>query len=237
LLSESCGQTRNHFSLCIPDGLSPAPRELCNRTIQLKHEIDARIRPKDSVCEQCRDFTHPGRCMRTAQHQKIMNRSNSSHGDSAVMTKLSASATTSVIEAPSWTTRAKPKGISRVPTHAVRPVEERRAYTRAKLSLALRLRRIAGQRGNHTLTLRTSNISSSGVLFHCPQHIEPGTPVELEVCLVDRPLGRGTVRMMTEAHVVRAEPAQRSGWHTLAVCFDEITFHREEPIPSRIQKH
>ena len=61
-------------------------------------------------------------------------------------TELSARSATSVADPPSWTTRAKPKGIARVPTHAVRPPEERRSYARAKLSLPLRVKRIAGQR-------------------------------------------------------------------------------------------
>ena len=173
--------------------------------------------------------------MRTARQQKLMSRSDSSHGET-VIERLSASSATTVVDPPSWTTRAKPKGISRVPTHAVRHVEERRAYTRAKLSLPLRLNRIAGQRENKHQSLRTTNISSSGVLFLYPQRIEPGTPLEIEVCLVDRPFGRGTVKMKTEAHVVRAEPAPRHGWHALAVTFDDITFLREEPIPSRFQR-
>jgi hypothetical protein len=97
----------------------------------------------------------------------------------------------------------------------------------------LRVNRIAGQRELKHQSMRTSNISSSGVLFLCPERIEPGTPVELEVCLVDRPFGRGSVKMKTEAHVVRAEPALRHGWHALAVTFDDITFLREEPLPSR----
>jgi hypothetical protein len=171
--------------------------------------------------------------MRTARHEKHMNRSDSSRGDSAATERLSAHSATSVVEPPLWTTRAKPKGISRVPTHAVRPVEERRAYTRAKLSLPLRLKRIAGQREHRYQSLRTANISSSGVLFLCPQRIDPGTPLEIEVCLVDRPFGRGTVKMKTEAHVVRAESSPRNGWHALAVSFDDITFQREEPLPSR----
>ncbi|MGH9681349.1 MAG: PilZ domain-containing protein [Candidatus Acidiferrales bacterium] len=166
-----------------------------------------------------------------------MDRSDSSGSEAAITRKLSASSATSIIDPPSWTTRAKPKGIARVPTHAVRPVAERRAYIRATLSLSLRLKRIAGQRRFSTQPLRTTNISSSGVLFLSPVHIEPGTPVQLEVCLVDRPMGRGTVTMKTDAHVVRAEPASRPGWHSLAACFDEITFHREEPFPSRFQKH
>ena len=174
--------------------------------------------------------------MRTARNPKVMSESESSRDESAPIKKLSAHAATTVMDVPLWTTRAKPKGISRVPTHAVRPVEERRAYARAKLSLPLRLKRIAGQREHQQQILRTTNISSSGVLFLYPQRIEPGTPIELEVCLVDRPLGRGTVRMMTEAHIVRAEPASKPGWHALAACFDDITFQRDEPLPSRFER-
>jgi hypothetical protein len=142
-----------------------------------------------------------------------------------------------VADPPLWTTRAKPKGIARVPTHAVRPPEERRAYARAKLSLPLRVNRIAGQKERSGELLRTANISSSGVLFLCPQRIEPGTPIQIEVCLVDRPFGRGTVKMKTEAHIVRAEAAARPGWHSLAATFDDITFQREEPMPSRFERH
>jgi hypothetical protein len=100
----------------------------------------------------------------------------------------------------------------------------------------LRLNRIAGQRENKTQSLRTANISSSGVLFLYPKRIEPGTPLEIEVYLVDRPFGCGTVKMRTEAHIVRAEPGPRQGWHALAATFDEITFLREEQIPSRFQR-
>lgn len=174
--------------------------------------------------------------MRTVRTHKLMDQSNPSRG-TAVITELSARSATSVIDPPSWTTRAKPKGIARVPTHSVRPPEERRSYARAKLSLPLRVKRIAGQREQVEETLRTTNISSSGVLFLCPQRIEPGTPIEIEVCLVDRPFGRGTVRMRTEAHIVRAEPASRPGWHALAATFDDITFQREEPLPARFQRH
>jgi hypothetical protein len=174
--------------------------------------------------------------MRTVRTHKLMDQSNPSRGVAAVK-ELSARSATSVIEPPSWTTRAKPKGIARVPTHSVRPPEERRSYARAKLSLPLRVKRVAGQREPMGEPLRTTNISSSGVLFLCPQRIEPGTPVEIEVCLVDRPFGRGTVRMRTEAHIVRAEPASRPGWHSLAATFDDITFQREEPLPSRFQRH
>jgi hypothetical protein len=109
-----------------------------------------------------------------------MNRSESGRGEPpAAKENHSADVATTVADPPSWTTRAKPKGIARVPTHAVRPVEERRTYTRANLSLPLRLKRIAGQRERKNQILRTTNISSSGVLFLCPQRIEPGTPIEI----------------------------------------------------------
>lgn len=173
--------------------------------------------------------------MRTVRTPKSMDPTSPSRGAAAVK-ELSARSATAVAELPSWTTRAKPKGIARIPTHTVRPAEERRSYARAKLSLPLRIRRIAGQRERFEEILRTTNISSSGVLFLCPRRIEPGTPIEIEVCLVDRPFGRGTVRMKTEAHIVRAEPAARPGWHSLAATFDDITFQREEPLPARFQR-
>jgi hypothetical protein len=174
--------------------------------------------------------------MRTVRQPRIVNQCNTNGGEPAAIKELSVASINSLADAPDWTTRAKPKGISRVPTHAVRPVEERRAFTRAKLSLSLRVKRVAGVRRPSRL-LQTANISSSGVLFLCPQHIDPGTSLELEVRLVDRPLGQGTVKMTTEARVVRAEPASRSGWHILAASFDEIRFHREDLIPPRIHKH
>src|ERR1700722_5999897 len=174
--------------------------------------------------------------MRTTRTQKLMDQSDPSRGNPRTK-ELSPISATLVTDAPSWITRANPKGMARVPTYSIRPPEERRAYSRAKLSLSLRVKRIAGQRENEVETLRTTNISSSGVLFLCPQLIEPGTPVELEIWLVDRPLGRGSVKMLTEAHVVRADFAVRPGWHMLAVTFDDITFQREEPLPSRFQRH
>jgi hypothetical protein len=170
--------------------------------------------------------------MRTVRNQKLMDQSDPSRGKAATK-ELSARSANVIADPPPWTTRAKPKGIARVPTHSVLPPEERRAYARAKLSLPLRVKRIAGKRELLGEPLRTTNISSSGVLFLCPQRIEPGTPIEIEVCLVDRPFGRGNVKMRTEAHIVRAETSSRPGWHSLAATFDDITFQREEPLPSR----
>ncbi len=138
-------------------------------------------------------------------------------------------------ENPAGFARGSPRGFARVPTHVVGVADERRLYPRAALSLPLRLLRVAGQRESVPISLVTRNISSSGVYFLCPRRVEPGTPIELEVGLVDRPLGRGSVRMITAAHVLRAEPTDTPGWHGLAVTFDDITFARDEPIPPRYE--
>ena len=126
--------------------------------------------------------------------------------------------------------RVQTTGISRVPTHTVGRHMERRSYVRARLTLPLRMLRIAGQRDSQSHSLHTRDISSSGVFFHYPQRIEPGTPIELEVLLVDRPFGRGSVRMCTMAHVIRTEDLDKPGWHGVAATFDDINFVRDEHV-------
>jgi hypothetical protein len=127
----------------------------------------------------------------------------------------------------------RPLGISGVPTHTVGRASERRGYARARLSLTLRVQRIAGQREAEPLPLQTHDISSTGVFFLSPRRIEPGTPVELEVLLLNRPLGRGTVRMQTVGHIVRVDESSNPGWHGLAANFDDISFLRDESMPPR----
>ena len=128
---------------------------------------------------------------------------------------------------------AKPRVFARVPTHAVGVAHDRRHCARAYLQLPLHLRAVEGRVEPVSVTLLTQNISSSGVFFLCPRWISPGSAIELEVGLVDRPLGRGSVRMTTAAHVVRIEPAQTPGWHGVAVSFDDFDFERDEPVPPR----
>jgi len=110
-------------------------------------------------------------------------------------------------------------------------VRERRLYVRASLALPLNVRSVAGKADTGLPALTTQDISSSGIFFLCPRRIEPGTPIEMEITLVDKPLGRGTVRMRTQACVVRAENAPTPGWHGVAAAFDDITFIRDEPFP------
>lgn len=127
-------------------------------------------------------------------------------------------------------TLQRPRGIARVPTHTVGHASERRAYVRANLTLPLSVRTIAGRPETSLTALSTQDISSSGIFFLCPRRIEPGTPIEMEVVLVDNS-GRGTVKMRTQACVVRAQDATKPGWHGLAAAFDDITFIRDESFP------
>jgi len=92
----------------------------------------------------------------------------------------------------------------------------------------LRVQRIAGQRDMEERSLRTRDISSIGVYFFCRRLlIDPGTPVELELLVVDQPIRAARRRMLTEAHIVaRGRLRKKPGWHGLAAAFDDISFHR-----------
>jgi hypothetical protein len=126
-------------------------------------------------------------------------------------------------------------GMRRIPTYAVGRAQERRRYIRVRLKIPLRVQRVAGQREIEERSLHTQDISSIGVYFLSPRLIEPGTPIELELLVVDHPFTHGTVRMRTEAHVVRADNTEQPGWHGLAAAFDDIRFLRDEDLPPRFQ--
>ncbi len=130
---------------------------------------------------------------------------------------------------------ARPRIFPQVPTHAVGYASERRIAARANLRLPVRLTRVGERNEPVPVTLLTQNISSSGIYFLAPRWIEPGTPVELEVGLVDRPLGQGSVRMRTAAHVVRIDTSELPGWHGLAASFDDFAFDRDESVPQRYE--
>ncbi len=120
----------------------------------------------------------------------------------------------------------------RVPTHAISVAEDRRRSPRAYLSLPLQLTSIEGRSEAAPITLVTKNISSSGIYFLAPRSIEPGTAIELQVALIERPLGRGSVRLKTAAHVVRMEDCDVPGWFGFAASFDDIDFDRDDLVPS-----
>jgi len=129
-----------------------------------------------------------------------------------------------------------PRQFVRVPTHAVGVHPEQRQYPRAKLKLPLRLRAVGGVPEQHPITLVMRNISSTGIYFLCPKHVGVGTKVELEVVLVSKPMGRGSVVMTTLARVCRVEPAAVPGWYGLAACFDDVQFGHDDKMPSRFLK-
>lgn len=126
-----------------------------------------------------------------------------------------------------------PRRFARVPTHAVGVARENRRYPRAKLSLPLRLIRVGQLREPFPVTLVTRNISSSGIYFLAPRNLELGAAIELEVALVDRPLGQGRVQMCTAAHIVRAEDTETPGWRGYAATFDDFSLQRDDVIPLR----
>lgn len=126
-----------------------------------------------------------------------------------------------------------PRRFTRVPTHAIGVAAERRRYPRASLCLPLRLTKIAGVEQDTPITLVTRNISSSGIYFLAPREIEIGTAIELEVALIERPLGFGSVQMCTAAHIVRAEDTTTPGWRAYAASFDDFALQRDDRVPRR----
>lgn len=124
------------------------------------------------------------------------------------------------------------KTFLRVPTHAISVAEDRRRSPRAYLGLPLQLVSIAGCAEAAPVTLITKNISSSGVYFLAPRNITPGTAIELQISLIERPFGRGSVRLRTAAHIVRTEDCGVTGWCGFAASFDDIDFDRDDLVPS-----
>lgn len=128
---------------------------------------------------------------------------------------------------------AQARRFARVPTHAVGVHPEHREYPRATLKLPLRLRSVHGVPQDFPVTLVTRDISSTGVYFLCPMQLAAGTPIELEIVLVSRPMGRGNVVIATMAHVQRIEAAAMPGWYGVAASFDDVQFDRDDRVPSR----
>jgi PilZ domain-containing protein len=126
-----------------------------------------------------------------------------------------------------------PRRFTRVPTHAIGVAQERRRYPRASLCLPLRLTRVGDVAEPIPVTLVTRNISSSGVYFLAPRDLAPGTAIELEVALVERPLGCGRVEMCTAAHIIRSEETETPGWRGYAASFDDFALKRDDVIPLR----
>jgi hypothetical protein len=126
-----------------------------------------------------------------------------------------------------------PRRFIRVPTHAVGVHPEHREYPRASLQLPLKLHSINGIVEDFPITLVTRDISSTGVYFLCPKALPMDALIELQIVLVSRPLGQGNVVMASHAHVRRIHPAAVPGWFGIAANFDDVSFDRDDFIPSR----
>ena len=134
------------------------------------------------------------------------------------------------------TAEPQPRRFMRVPTHAVGVLPEHREYPRATLKLPLKLRSVNGMAEHFPITLVTRDISSTGVYFLCPKPLSVGAALELEIVLVNKPLGQGNVVLATRAHVQRYEAAAMPGWYGIAVTFDDVQFGRDDQVPSRYLK-
>jgi hypothetical protein len=127
----------------------------------------------------------------------------------------------------------QPRRFVRVPTHAVGVTHEQREYPRASLKLPLRLRKVGSRAEDFPVTLVTRDISSTGVFFLCPKEIAQNAQIELEIVLVSRPMGHGSVVIVSTARVQRIEPAAMPGWYGVAASFDDVQFDRDDGVPSR----
>lgn len=101
----------------------------------------------------------------------------------------------------------------------------------------MRLISISGHDEAAPVTLVTKNISSTGIYFLAPKIIDPGTAIELEVALVERPVGHGSVHLKTAAHIVRTEASEVPGWYGFAATFDDFDFQRDDVVPLRFASH
>ena len=157
-------------------------------------------------------------------------------GGTAVPRPLKENPRTPVLRLTPLLCPTQPRRFVRVPTHAVGAHPEQREYPRATLKLPLRLRSVGGVPEEHPVTLVTRDISSTGVYFLSPKALATGTPVELEVILVSKPLGLGNVVLVSMARVRRTEPAAMPGWFGVAAAFDDVEFDRDDGLPYRFQK-
>jgi len=155
------------------------------------------------------------------------------------ISKLKRELSSGLVPSPAENTHESlhPRKFLRVPTHAIGVAEDRRRCPRACLSLPLQLTSIGGRVEALPVTLVTKNISSTGIYFLAPRSIEPGTAIEMEVALIERPLGRGSVRLRTAAHVVRIDVCEVPEWNGFAASFDDIDFHRDDRIPLNAEPH
>ena len=130
----------------------------------------------------------------------------------------------------------QPRRFARVPTHAVGVLPEHREYPRASLQLPLRLRSVNNIPEEFPITLVTRDVSSTGVYFLCPRPLAIGASLEIDIVLVSKPMGYGSVFLASRAHVQRCETAAMPGWYGIATSFDDVQFDRDDRVPARFLK-
>src|ERR1700758_1301304 len=159
--------------------------------------------------------------------------SSKSHRKTALIPQLVAAPAKSQLRLGFPTGEPQPRRFTRVPTHAVGVHPAHREYPRATLKLPLKLRSVNGVAEHFPITLVTRDISSTGVYFLCPKPLSAGAALELEIVLVNKPLGQGNVVLATRAHVQRYEAAAMPGWYGIAATFDDVQFDRDDRVPTR----
>jgi hypothetical protein len=103
-----------------------------------------------------------------------------------------------------------------------RSAAERRACPRVSLRLPLRLTGVPGHVQPPPVTLRTEDLSEGGVRFLAPWSMEPGTPIHIEIDLVEQASGAPRT-LARAAHIVRVEAADAPGQYELVAAFDANT--------------
>lgn len=111
--------------------------------------------------------------------------------------------------------------------------DERRQFPRLPLSLQVNIRRVGDKLEPEEITAATADISCGGIFFVVNRKLEPGTALDMEVLMANKPLGGPSMRMFTRAHVVRQSPFGPPGWTGVAAIFDDITFDRD-PAPEHV---
>lgn len=117
----------------------------------------------------------------------------------------------------------KNDGMVRLKGGRTKRTDERRLFPRLPLHLTVRVKRVAGQPEAAIEDLQTSDISCNGLYFFAGRKLEPGTPIDLEVVVVELPGNGPTMRMFTTARVVRLEALDPSGWHGVGATFEDVT--------------
>jgi hypothetical protein len=100
-------------------------------------------------------------------------------------------------------------------------VSERRRSPRTPVSIPMNLKFSNGHAGPIDSKVLTADISRGGVRFFASWTAEPGTPIEIEMPLLDSRLGRSTPARFAKARILRVQPATSDGWFGVAAVFEE----------------